>query len=213
MSIKTKRIILCSLYGTICLTFVISILFVKSFINPKQSKVPNSTIIDLKPVNKIIDDNTLTVFEDTNTLNKPFLEKDVQIGLNFYNLKDNKENQENSIIYYQDTYMPSTGVFYKKDSKFDVISIYNGKVLEITKSDLLGNIIKVDYGNNLVGLYQCVDDIKVKVGDNIITGSILATSSTCNIFKDKGNGLYLEIIHNGKNINPEYYYGKTLEEL
>ena len=211
MSIKSKRILLYSLYGTICFTFLVGTLVVKNMMTP--SKNPQISNVDQKPISKNVDDNTISVFEEKNVINKPFIDSDIKIGLNFYNEKDEKENQENSLIYYENTYMPSTGVFYTNEREFNITSIYNGKVKEITKSDLLGNIIKIDYGNNLVGMYQCVDNIKVNVGDNVITGSILASSSTCNIFKDKENGVYLELIYNGKNINPEYYYGKTIEEF
>ena len=210
MNIKTKKIILYSLYGTICLTFIISLLFVNKFINPNVAE--SNLTKTIKPVDKV-DQNIIPVFEDNETFKKPFLEDDIQVKLNFYNVSDGNETQENSIIYYQNTYMPSTGVFYAKDLKFDITSIYSGKVIEISESDLLGNIIKIDYGNNIIGLYQCVDDIKVKVGDSVITGSILATSSTCNIFEEKGNGFYLELIYNGKNLNPELYYGKRIEEF
>lgn len=211
MSIKTKRIILYSLYGAICITFIVSLFLVKSFLKED----PNVPIlnVDIKPVDKIVDDNTTTVFGEVDKLSRPYLESNMEIGVNFYDSFQNKENQENSIIYYENTYMPSTGIFYKSDKVFDVISIYNGKVEEITKNDLLGNIIKINYNNNFTTTYQCIDNIKVNVGDDVKTGTILATSSTCNVFKDKGNGLYLELIYNGKNINPEYYYGKTIEEL
>ena len=209
MSIKTKRIILYSLYGTICITFIVSLFLVKSFVK-KDVKTPILNI-DAKPVDKIIDDNTASVFNELETITKPFLDNDIEIGVNFYDSLQNKENQETSLIFYENTYMPSTGVFYKKQDVFDVISIYNGKVEEVTKNDLLGNIIKINYNNNLIGTYQCVDNIKVNVGEEVKTGTILGTSSTCNIFKE--NGLYLELIYNGKNINPEYYYGKTIEEF
>ena len=212
MNIKTKRIILYSLYGTISLTFVLSLLFVKTYINPKEPNKKSETNIDVEPTTNILD-NTIPVFEEKKVLTKPYNDSSVLIGLNFYNYKDEEENQKGSLIYYQDTYMPSTGVFYSKKEAFNVISIYSGKVLDISKSDLLGNIIKIDHGNNVIGLYECVDDIKVNIGDDILQGTILSTSSMCNVFSDKGNGLYLELIHDGKNINPEYYYGKTIEEI
>ena len=213
MSIKTKRILLYSMYGVICLTFLLSLLFVNKFIKPNDEKATPVSNIELKPITNIVDDNTMTVFEDTSKITMPYIDNDVKVGLSYYEYKSEKENQENSLIYYEGTYMPSTGIFYTKEDKFPVTSVYGGKVLEITKNDLLGNVIKIDHTNNLIGVYQCIDDIKVNVGDDIMSGSILGYSSTCNVFASKGNGIYLELIHNGKNINPEYYYGKTIEEI
>jgi len=213
MSIKTKKIILYSMYGVITLTFILSLLFVNKFVNPKEVKTTPVSNIELEPANNIVDDGTMTVFEDTSKISKPYIDEDVKIGLNFYEYKSEKENQEDSLIYYEGTYMPSTGVLYSKEDKFPITSIYGGKVLEISKNDLLGNIIKVEHNNNFISVYQCVDDIKVNVGDDIVSGSILASSSKCNLFSNKGNVVYLELIYNGKNINPEYYYGKKIEEL
>ena len=212
MESKTKKVAIMTLYSIICLTFITGVFFIKSYMKDQtDTKVPVATI-ELKPKNKV-DDNTRTVFGETNIISKPFIDNDVEIGISFYNNKDEKENQKNSLIYYENTYIPSTGVYYKRKNEFNIISVYNGKISEITNDKLLGNVIKIDYGNNLIGLYQCVNNIKVNVGDNVITGTILGTSSTCPIFSSKGNGFYLELLYNGVSINPELYYGKTKEEL
>ena len=208
MSMKSKRILLYSLYGTICFTFVIGTLIVKNAMNSNE-ELSSKNISEGQTIKTGSENKVITVFEEKNVISKPYIDTDVVIGLNFYNSKDEKINQEDSLIYYENTYMPSTGIFYKREKEFNVVSVYNGKIKEITKSDLLGNIIEVDYGNNLIGIYQCIDNIKVNVGDEVSIGSVLATSSNCNIFKEIG--FYFELIHNGKNLNPEYYYGKTIE--
>ncbi len=206
MSIKTKRIILYSLYGVITLTFLLSLLFVKTFMDDTEPEVLD---VNFKPIVSM-DDNTMSVFEEKDVISKPFYDDTIKIGVNYY---DAFNSNTDSIIFYENTYMPSTGIFYQNETEYKVISIYDGKVEEITKDDLLGNIIKVSYGNNLIGMYECVDNINVNVGDSVNTSSILGTSSTCNLFKEKGNGFYFELIYNGKNINPEYYYGKRVDEI
>jgi len=211
MSIKTKRIILYSLYGVITITFLASLLFVKKFIK-KPENIEPVLKENLKPVIGV-KDNTLTVFEEVERLVKPYIDESIKIGVNFYDSLSSSENQKESLVFYENTYMPSTGIFYKKDDIFDVVSIYKGQIEEIKKDDLLGNIIKIKYDNNLTGMYECIDNIKVNVGDSVNIGTIIGTSSTCNIFKNIGNGFYFELINNGKNINPEYYYGKTIDEI
>ena len=213
MESKTKKVVIMTLYSVICLTFITGIFFLKSYIKDKDdNKVPVLNV-DLKPINNNKNkDNTKTVFDETDIIMKPFTNKNVGISIGFYNNKDEKENQKNSLIYYEGTYMPSTGIYYTSKDAFDVTSIYNGEIKEIKTDNLLGNILTVDYGNNLIGMYECVDDIKVKVGDKVLSNTILAKSSTCLVF-NKGTGFYFELLHNGVNINPEYYYGKTKAEL
>ena len=210
MKKNTKRIIIYSLYGVICITFLTSVLFVKKYMN---KQINNSNLnVEIKPVNNTkIDDKVVPVFNDDNLISKPF-NGDINASINFYNSKEEIENQENSLIYYENTYMKSTGTYYKSDKELDVLSIYDGKVTEIKEDNLLGNVVRIDYGNNTIGVYECIDSIKVKVGDTISKGDVIGKFSTCKVFSED-NGLYFELIHNGININPELYYFKKLEEL
>ena len=210
MKKNTKRIIIYSLYGVICMTFLTSILFVKKYMNKPLNK--SNLNVEIKPVNNTkIDDKIIPVFNDDNLISKPFKD-DIEVVISFYNSKEETENQENSLIYYENTYMKSTGIYYRSDKEFDILSIYDGKVVEIKEDNLLGNVVRIDYGNNIIGVYECIDSIKVKVGDNVSKGDIIGKSSTCKVFNDS-NGLYFELIHNGININPELYYFKKIEEL
>lgn len=211
MKKNTKRIIIYSLYGVICMTFLTSMLFVKKYMNKQVNK--SDLNVEIKPVNNTkIDDKVVPVFNDNKLISKPFNDDSVGVSINFYNSKEETENQENSLIYYENTYMKSTGTYYKSDKEYDILSIYDGTVTEIKEDNLLGNIVRIDYGNNIIGVYGCIDSIKVKVGDNVFKGDIIAKSSTCKVFNDN-NGLYFELIHDGININPELYYLKKIEEL
>ena len=137
----------------------------------------------------------------------------IKILKDYYDYKDDKIKQENSLILYENTYLQNSGIDYGKEDIFDVVSIYDGKVLNIINDDILGKTIEVQYSNNLIAYYQCLKDIKVKKDDDVVQGQILATSGTCNISKDIGNHLHLEISKDGKIINPETIYTKTIEEI
>jgi stage II sporulation protein Q len=65
----------------------------------------------------------------------------------------------------------------------------------------------------MISSYQCLGDISVKENDTVTTGEIIATSGTCNISKNLGNHLHLEISKEGKMINPESIYDKEITEL
>ena len=146
-------------------------------------------------------------------ITRPYMDSEVRIVKNFYDYKAEAETQEKSLIYYEETYLPSSGIAYSKGDAFDVLAIYDGKVKEVKEDQTLGNVITIEHDNGLTSVYQSVSDIKVSEGDQIIGGQIIAKSSTSNISTDLGNHLYLELILNGVCVNPENYYDKTINEL
>ena len=144
---------------------------------------------------------------------RPYIDSEVQIVKSFYDYKAESTDQEKALIYYEGTYMPSSGVAYKKGDSFDVVAIYDGKVKEIKEDNMLGNVLTIEHDNGIVSVYQSISDISVKEGDQVVSGQLLAKSSTSNISSDLENHLYFELIINGVCVNPENYYGKTLNEL
>jgi stage II sporulation protein Q len=109
--------------------------------------------------------------------------------------------------------MPSSGVYYGKKEQFDVISILDGKVVDIKEDTTLGNSITIEHDDNITTIYQSITDINVKVGDTVTQGTVIAKSSTSNIASDLNNHLYFEMNINGKTVNPEDYYEKAIDEL
>lgn len=168
-------------------------------------------------VSKSIFDETLTVVSPiTNTeekLIKPFMSEKVEINKNFYSYEDESENQKNSIIYYENTYMQSSGISYKSTENFDVLAVIKGKVTSVLEDELLGSIVQITHENGLISTYQSLSDIRVKVNDQVEKGTVIAKSGKSNLFKDVENGLYFEIISNGKNINPILCYDRTISEI
>ena len=167
-----------------------------------------------KDILEDIKDIPVNAIEDTKVvINKPFNDESVKIVKNYYSVSDDEETQQNSIIFYENTYMPSSGISYGNDTDFDVIAILDGKVVEVKEDDILGNIITIEHDNGIISSYQSVTDIKVKVDDMVKQGDILAKSFTSNISSDLGNHLYFELMINGVNVDPEEYYGNCIDEI
>ncbi len=176
----------------------------------KQEELP------LTYVSKSIFDNTVSVVSPVSTeekIMKPFINDKVEIKKYFYDYTGETSQQENAIIYYENTYMQSTGIAYGASEQFDIIAVSKGTVTAVTEDDLLGNIIQITHDNGLVSVYQTVSDVKVKVNDVVEKGTVIAKSGTSNLFKDIENGLYFEMIMDGKNINPQLCYDKTISEI
>ena len=144
---------------------------------------------------------------------RPYTDSDVKIVKSFYDYKSDTESQEKSLIYYEGTYMQSSGVSYSKGDIFDVVAIYDGKVKEVKEDTILGNVITIEHDNGLISMYQSVSDITINTGDSVVSGQLIAKSSTSNISTELGNHLYFELIVDGVSVNPENYYDKLINEL
>lgn len=204
--IKLKPFVIPTIYGIITISMVISLLLIGAKLLKKETKVSyitSSTIIeDIKPV-----------VSEAKVIKRPYKEEDIKILKNFYENDSEKETQQNSLIFYENTYLQNSGIDYGREKVFDVYSIYSGTVIDIKEDDILGKIIEIQHSNNIIATYQCIDNIKVNKNDVIAEGQIIATSGTCNISKNLGNHLHLEVSNNGQMINPETIYGKNINEL
>ena len=122
-----------------------------------------------------------------------------------------KEDQKKSLIYYQDTYIQSTGISYQLEgTSFDAIAILDGEVVEVKEDALLGNTVTIKHSSSVTSVYQSITDITVQKGETVQKGMKIGTSGKSNINADLGNHLYFELIIDNISVNPEEYYDKTL---
>ena len=169
---------------------------------------------DMEYVDKeiVTDNEYIPVVVTENTIMRPFLNDSVTINKRFYNYNDESKYQENAIIIYKDTYMQNSGVDYKLNEVFDVISVLEGTVIEITDNEILGKTIKIRHSNDLISTYACLSEINVNKDDTILRGQLIGKSGTCNLYSNDSN-LHFELLYQGKNINPEESYNKAESEL
>lgn len=167
----------------------------------KETYVTNSIIDSTMEVN-----DEVVVDEPT----KPYTSEKVSISKYYYENNDEEEKQQNSLIRYQNIYMPNTGVLYSSDEEFAIISILDGKVTNIKEDDILGNIIEVEHDGGIVSIYQSVKDINVSIGDEITKGTQIATSGSNSLEGEKDNCLHFEVYKDGNLVNPEKYLNNEL---
>ncbi len=144
---------------------------------------------------------------------RPYLDSSVSISKTYYDYQGENTDQENAIIYYEDTYIQNSGVDYASQNTFDVVSILDGVVLSVEENDVLGTTVEIRHSNDLISVYQSLSEVSVKKDDQVIQGQIIAKSGLSNINKDLGNHLHFELYYKGKIVNPEEYYNKSLDEL
>ena len=144
---------------------------------------------------------------------KPYSDSTVKIVKDYYDYSADAAKQENSLIFYENTYIPSSGVAYSNGNTFDVLSVLEGTVKEVKEDPTLGNTITIEHNNGITSVYQSVTNITVKEGDKINAGFVIATSGMSNISAELNNHLYFELIIDGVCVNPENYYDKLISEL
>ncbi len=157
-------------------------------------------------------DNTTTP-TNPNEIIRPYKSDKVTIGRYFYDFEAEAKNQENAIIYYENTYMQNSGVDYISETVFDVVSVLNGKVLSVDTDEILGNVVKVEHDKELITVYQGIDKVNLKVGDTVTQGQVIGTSGTSSINSNYSTSLHFEVYYKGSLMDPENFYKLNLKDL
>ena len=206
--IKAKKMIIPSIYISAMILIVASILLVISSIN-KYLTIP-------KDYNYAVDtkfENVVPVVETQTTIIKPYLSEDVKVGKYFYDFEADEERQQNSIIFYENTYMQNSGVDYVSDTVFDVVAVLDGEVISVETDPTLGNIVKLKHDKNLITVYQGIDNIDLKESSTVNQGTIIGTSGTSKINTNYTTSLHFEVYYNGELMDPENFYTLNIEDL
>ncbi|MBE6146709.1 MAG: M23 family metallopeptidase [Firmicutes bacterium] len=147
------------------------------------------------------------------TIQRPYLGMNVTIGKNFYDKNDSEEEQRNSIIYHENTYIQNTGIDYQQAEVFEVISVLDGEVIDVSDKELLGKSVTIRHNNEVISVYQSLSEVNVNKGDHVSISQIIGKSGTCELNKELNNHLHFELSIKGQLVDPENYYGKKLSEV
>ena len=212
---KLKPFVVPMMYTLSIAMLIASVFFIERIIN--NAVLKNSNDIETKEViNEEVDDDINTDMPVINTdpqIIRPYVNEAVKAIGNYYNYQADSKAQEDSILYYGDTYMQNSGIDYSCDSEFDVVSILDGTVVEVVDDEIMGKTIKIKHNNDLISVYQSMGSIDLKANDPVSQGTIIGRSGKSNINKDSNNNLHFELYYKGDIVNPDDYYGKTLGEL
>ncbi len=206
---KLKSFVFPVLYISLIFTVIVGLYFTSKVL--KQSD--NNSLKDITYVSKTILDNTIPVISVDDTIANPYTGDNVKIARYFYNLEDDMDRQKESIVYYNDTYMQSSGIDYTSENSFDVISILEGVVIDIKEDELLGKIVEIKHTNELVSSYAGLSEINVSKGENITKDMKIGKSGSNKINESLGNHLHFEVYKNGVNIDPLKVIGKKLGDI
>ena len=96
-----------------------------------------------------------------------------------------------------------------------VSSMYDGTVVDVSESYGMGNIVKIDHGDNVVVTYASLSDVKVTKGQTVSKGDQIGSVSTSAGYEfGDGAHLHLEVAKDGKSVDPmPYVKGEIFREV
>lgn len=164
---------------------------------------------DFNYVSGSIVNNSLPVLSYDDVLIRPYQTDKITVVKRFYD----EENKDMGIIYFNDTYMQSSGILYTSDEEYNVVSILDGDIISVKKDDLLGNTVEVKHNDNLISSYQGLDTVYVKKGDHINQNTIIGKAGEIKLNETYKNALLFELIKDGYYVNPDKYFDKKIKEI
>ena len=115
------------------------------------------------------------------------------------------------------TFIESKGISYGVDGNkvFDVYNICGGEVISVSgdAENLEGYTVAIKHDDHVVSVYSSLSKVTVKVGDILEDNVIIGVSGTTIIDIDAGIHVHLEVLYDGKYVNPKDTIGKEVSEL
>lgn len=207
---KLKPFVIPMLYSIAFLAFLISLFFLRETLNTPVFKSDDDNFIY---VSKTIFDDSVPVIGSDKSIIRPYKDSEIKAIKYFYEKDDDVGKQQESIIYYENTYMQNSGVDYAGKENFEVVAVLDGTVINVNEDNMLGKLIEIRHSNELISVYQSLSAVSVKQGDTVTQGQVIGKSGTCNVSASLKDHLHFEILMDGKVIDPETVYEKAIKDL
>lgn len=129
---------------------------------------------------------------------------DLSVSLPFYDANGSEDEKAAAMVEYNNSFTPHTAIdFARKDNKtFEVRAAMSGKVTVAEQTPANGYEVQIEHPNGLVTVYQSLDDLKVKAGDEVKQGDVIAMAGQSEMEKDEGIHVHFGVISNGQYVDP-----------
>lgn len=205
---KLKAYVIPSLYAILIATIAVGGFMISKTM--KSNRVSNENN-EYTYVSSVITTPDVAVINESNKMLKPYTDEKVTVGKSYYDYKAESKQQENSITYYDGSYIQNSGIDYVAEDSFDVVSVMDGTVTDVREDELLGKVVEIKHNNGYVTSYQSLSEVSVKKDDTVTKGQTIGKSGTNKIDKDMGNHLHFEIYVNGQTADPNLYVDKEIK--
>lgn len=209
MARKLKKYVIPSILGSMGVGLLVGTPLYMKGTKPVESTYSKYTISENKD-NKVYP--VLNEVEENKPL-KPFLEETVGKVKDYYNKNDLEDSQINSLVYYENTYMPNTGILYSCDDTFDVIASQDGTVTKVGDDNILGKYVEIEHSNGYKTTYYSLSETAVTMGASVTKGDVVGISGSNKLEGTLKNNLLFETYHNGLLQDPEDFYNVDFNNL
>ena len=209
---KLKKFVLPSIYVLSVMCIFLTVYFLNSSLNfTNQPKKEDKDVLVQKenPENQDVSVVSPVALKPI----VPFINDKVTISKSFYRSEDDETVQQQSLIYYQNTYMQNTGILYSSDEQFEILASVDGTVKEIKEDEILGQTVVIEYNTNVITMYYSLNEVFVTAGSKVKSGDVIGTSGKNKLENEKENCLLFEVYQKGILMNPTDFFNMNLEDL
>ena len=113
----------------------------------------------------------------------PVSGSDVTVERGYFDPASSEADQEAAMVEQGNTFQGNTGLdLGRADGQpFDVLAVLSGKVTRVQDQPTNGTVVEITHGDGLVSVYQSLDSVAVKQGDEVKQGTVIAKAAamTC----------------------------------
>ncbi|MBM7631422.1 M23 family metallopeptidase [Geomicrobium sediminis] len=133
-----------------------------------------------------------------------FDESVVEVVGHFYDHNATAEEQEAALVYYNQTYYQNKGIDLANPDgeSFDVTAALSGEVIKAEQDPLLGHVVEISHGSDLVTAYHSLEGLQVEEGDTVTKGTIIGSAGENEYNQDAGVHAHFEVRQSGVAYNP-----------
>lgn len=204
-----------AVYLTIAALLLTVVIWYQSVENqlPDTSKDPEATD-NYNP--NLHDEDATSVLDPQEVIKMPVTdEEQAEIVTKFYDYNADQEDKEKALILLNNRFYQSTGIDIAtaEGESFDVLAALSGTVEEVKTDPLLGNVVSLSHGNDVMTYYASLGEVHVKKGSKVKQGETIGTAGKNQFNKDRGTHVHFEIRKDGKQMNPETYFNQPVSKL
>ena len=199
---------------SVSLVFVICVGLVISNSNTSPVSKTSNTSVEVAESDKNLEDSSNnSQMQVEEKIRMPFT-VNAKISRYFFDSSDSIDIKSQSLINYDNKFVPSIGVDYTfNNESFAVVNAFSGTVVEKINDSLYGLSVVVENQDGLRAHYCGLSNVSVMVNDKIKNGQSIGKSGTSIINANLGNHLHFAVELNDKFINPLKLYDKTVKEV
>ncbi|MFC4599721.1 peptidoglycan DD-metalloendopeptidase family protein [Cohnella hongkongensis] len=185
---------------------IVTILWLNSGKDPQDPAIPGQAGVESEAVSTGQESpEASAVIANGESLQWP-VEKieDMTTLMPFYDASAPAEEREAAMVVYENTFTPhmATDLARKDGESFEVLAALSGTVKVASQTPTNGYEVQIEHPNGLVTVYQSLTDLKVKAGDEVEQGEVIASAGQSELEPGEGAHVHFEVRENGVSVNP-----------